>query len=324
LYFRPMESPIMVAARLRRSPAFTLIELLVVIAIIGILISLLLPAVQKIRAAAARMQCSNNLKQLGLAAQNYSNSYNNLLPPSMITNPNTTTGWGLFLLPYIEQEPLYAQYNQSATFFAVDPNGVYNNQAVSNTRLSVFNCPSSPVTQPYTYTFNYPGYGQVTWQAAASDYSPVAGVSQTLANYLGLTSASLQGALQPDAGTSFQAIQDGTSTTILYAEIAGKNSLYRAGLNTGTTLSGYYGGEGGWADPTSGASMLYGSSTDGTVTPGLCGINCSNDYGLYSFHTGGANCVFCDGSVRFLSSGMSITALAYKVTCAGDEVDFGE
>jgi len=60
------------------------------------------------------------------------------------------------------------------------------------------------------------------------------------------------------------------------------------------------------------------------MTPGTCGINCSNDFGLYSFHNGGANCVFCDGSVRFLSSSMDITALAYKVTRMGGEVDYGE
>jgi prepilin-type N-terminal cleavage/methylation domain-containing protein/prepilin-type processing-associated H-X9-DG protein len=315
----------MLLSRLRRSPAFTLIELLVVIAIIGILIALLLPAVQKIRDAAARIQCQNNLKQIGLAAQNYAgDNTNSAFPPAMTTNPTTTVGWGFFLLPYIEQGPLYNQYYLGATFFAVDPNGAYNNQAVSNTFVKVYNCPSAPAPKVYTYTFNFPGYGPITWQAANSDYSPVAGVSQSLASYLGLTSANLQGALQPDMGTPIMAVTDGTSNTILYAEIAGKNQLYQAGHNTGTTVSGYYGGVGGWADPTSGGSLLYGSSGDGTVTPGPCGINCSNDFGLYSFHTGGANCVFCDGSVRFLGASIDITALAYKVTRAGGEVDYGE
>jgi prepilin-type N-terminal cleavage/methylation domain-containing protein/prepilin-type processing-associated H-X9-DG protein len=315
----------MIQSRIRRSPAFTLIELLVVIAIIGILIALLLPAVQKIRDAAARIQCQNNLKQIGLAAQNYAgDSAYNSFPPSMITNPNTTVGWGLFLLPYIEQGPLYNQYNLTANFFAVDPNGVYNNQAVSNTFVKVYNCPAAPTPKVYTYTFSYPGYGPITWQAAPADYSPVASVSQSLVSYLGLTSGNLQGALQPDRGTPIMAVTDGTSNTIMYAEIAGKNQLFQAGHNTGTTLSGLYGGEGGWADPTSGGSMLYGSSGDGTVTPGSCGVNCSNDYGLYSFHAAGANCVFCDGSVRFLSASIDITALAYKVTRAGGEVDYGE
>src|SRR5205807_4629421 len=134
-----------------------------------------------------------------------------------------------------------------------------------------------------------PGYGTVSWQAAPSDYSPLAGVSQTLASYLGLTSGNLQGALQPDVGTPILAVSDGTSNTILYAEMAGKNTLYQAGHNTGTTLSGRNRGEGGWADPTSGGPLLYGSSGHGTVRPGIRGINCSNDLGLYSFHTGGAD-----------------------------------
>jgi prepilin-type N-terminal cleavage/methylation domain-containing protein/prepilin-type processing-associated H-X9-DG protein len=307
-----------------RSKAFTLIELLVVIAIIGILIALLLPAVQKIREAAARMSCQNNLKQIGLAAMNYAGDNNNALPPAMLTNPYNATGWGVFLLPYIEQTSLYSQYNPAATFFAVDPNGAFNNQAIANTPIKTYVCPSAPLPDVYAYTFNYPGYGTIAWQAAPASYGPVAGVSQSLASYLGLTSGNLQGALQPDAGTAIVAIQDGTSNTIMYAEFAGKNTLYQAGHNTGTALSGYYGGEGGWADPTSGGSLLYGSSGDGTVTPGICGINCSNDFGLYSFHTGGANCVFCDGSVRFLNTSMDVTALAYKVTRAGGEVDYGE
>jgi prepilin-type processing-associated H-X9-DG protein len=255
---------------------------------------------------------------------NYAGTFHDSLPPSMLTNPSTTTGWGLFLLPYIEQGPLYSQYNLGASFFAVDPAGAFNNQAVSNTPIKIYNCPSAPTPSVYTYTFSYPGFGPVTWQAFPSDYSPVAGVSQSLASYLGLTSTNLQGALQPDIGTPIMTIADGTSNTIMYAEIAGKNTLFQAGHNTGTQLSGFNGGVGGWADPTSGGSLLYGSSGDGTVSPGACGVNCSNDYGLYSFHAGGANCVFCDGSVRLLSNSIDIIALSGKVTKSGGEVDFGE
>src|SRR5437868_6787445 len=133
---------------------------------------------------------------------------------------------------------------------------------------------------PYSYTFNFPPYPPITWQESPTDYSPMIGVNQSLNSYLalGYTSAQLAGALQPDKGTPFSAFSDGTSNTILLAEIAGKNTLWQAGHANGK-LSGFYGGEGGWGDATSSASALFGSSSDGTVTPGTCGINCSNDYG---------------------------------------------
>jgi prepilin-type processing-associated H-X9-DG protein len=239
----------------------------------------------------------------------------------MISNPNTTVGWGLFLLPYIEQNNLYAQYNLSAPFFYVNTAFGINNQAVANTPIKIFICPSAPSRSgPYSYTFNFPGFPAISWQAYAADYTPLAGVSQSLASYLGLTTTSLNGPLQRDVKTPILALTDGTSNTILLAEIAGKNQLFQAGRNTGTTLSGFNGGEGGWADATSSGSSLYGSSADGTVSPGSCGINCSNDYGLYSFHTSGANCLLADGSVRFFTASTNIATLCAYVTSQGGEV----
>jgi prepilin-type processing-associated H-X9-DG protein/prepilin-type N-terminal cleavage/methylation domain-containing protein len=305
-----------------RRPAFTLIELLVVIAINANLISLLLPAVQKVREAAARAQCQNNLKQLGLAYHNYADVHQQMFPPRMITDPNGAVGWGIFLLPYLEQDNLYKRYNFNAPFFYSNPAFGIDNQSVANTPLAVMNCPSVPKVPsgPYTYTFNFPGFPQITWQAWPADYCPLAGVSQSLASYLGMNGA-LGGALDTDMGTRIMAITDGTSNTILLAEIAGRPELYQNGHDTGTQLSGFFGGEGGWADATSGGSQLYGSSNDGTVTPGSCGINCSNDFGFYSFHDSGANMLFCDGSVRFLTAGQDIHNLAAQVTRAGGEAN---
>src|SRR5262245_58128068 len=305
----------------RPRPGFTLIELLVVIAIIAILIGLLLPAVQKVREAAARMSCQNNLKQLGLAYHNYAQTYDSSFAPSMISDQTKTVGWGIFLLPYIEQDNLYNRYNFNAPFFFSNPALGIDNQADVNTKVKTFNCPSAPVPPgPYTYTFNFPPFPPFTWQAYPADYTPLAGVSQSLANYLGLTTTSLAGALQRDLRTPILMLTDGTSNTILLAEIAGKNDLWQAGRKTGTKLSGFNGGEGGWGDATSAGSSLYGSSGDGTVTPGTCGINCSNDYGIYSFHSGGANLLYGDGSVRFVAAATDIRVLCALVTRQGGEV----
>ena len=306
---------------MKRRQAFTLIELLVVIAIIGILIALLLPAVQKVREAAARSQCQNNFRQLMLAYHEYE-EVNKTFPPAYISDQTKPAGWGIYLLPNLEQDQLFQLYDFTVPFFFPPAFGS-NNQTVVNTPLKVFQCPTTPDRpDPYSYTFTFPGFPSFSWQASPSDYSPVNNVNQFLAQILGLTQSDsqLQGALQADKGTRIAQITDGTSNTILLAEIAGKNLLWQAGpLFTGQPLSGFFGGEGGWGDATSAASALYGSSKDGTVFPGTCAINCSNDYGLFSFHTGGANTVFADGSVHFLNSGIDIRVLAALITKAGGE-----
>src|SRR5262245_42284075 len=137
-----------------RSPGFTLIELLVVMAIIGVLTSLLLPAVQQAREAARRTQCKNNLKQIGIALHNYESSHG-LFPPSCIINPyvrgsidgisfpdslmvcTTGFGWGAMLLPYVEQAPLYNQFNFSTACWAIA------NKVPAATPVQVFLCPSA-------------------------------------------------------------------------------------------------------------------------------------------------------------------------------------
>lgn len=301
---------------------FTLVELLVVIAIVGLLIALLLPAVQRSRKAARRTQCANNLKQIGLAYHAHESTYG-AFPPLSIHDSTKSVGWGIFLLPFLEQQALYDRYNMEAPFFYTNPTYGIENQEVSNTPLDFFRCPSAPQRGAYTYTFNYPGYPPITWQAWPADYSPVAAVSLSLADYLelGPSSDQLAGALQPDQPTPTNALRDGTSQTILIVEMAGKNDLWRSGGRTGEKLSGYYGGQGGWADATSGASQLYGSTHDGTISPGPCGIDCSNDYGLYAFHGGGANVLFADGSVRLLQRNTDIRVLAGLITRAGGEAD---
>src|SRR5262245_39373920 len=119
--------------RPRRCRGFTLIELLVVIAIIGVLIALLLPAVQKVREAANRTHCANNRKQVGLAMNNYHNVYQ-VFPPGQANRPNTS--WAAFILPYLEQENLSRQYDFTAAFDDA------KNLAVTQTPLKIMVCPS--------------------------------------------------------------------------------------------------------------------------------------------------------------------------------------
>jgi prepilin-type N-terminal cleavage/methylation domain-containing protein/prepilin-type processing-associated H-X9-DG protein len=343
----------------RSSPprqAFTLIELLVVIAIIGILIGLLLPAVQQVRAAAQRTQCTNNMKQIGLAYHNYHGVFGYFPPPGIAnaSNTNQNWGWGLYLLPYIEQSQLYDQFNFSYPF-SYEPVlgiGIQQNQNVSNTVVRTYRCPSSPsLDDPYTYYFYYgPPVGVISWQAGASDYGPITSADSTLAgpSWANVVERNLNGALVLGQLTRITDITDGTSNTILSAEIADRPNLWQAGHPV-TSQQTFFSGDGGWNSANSSNTTIYGSAQNGgglcdVLTPAnnpqvnletfsyvptptcpylppvrSCLVNCSNDFGFYSFHAGGANVALCDGSVRFLGKATSAATVVALITAANED-----
>ncbi len=313
------------AANQRRG--FTLIELLVVIAIIGVLIALLLPAVQAAREAARRMACANNLKNLGLAAHNYHDT-RGTFPPGAVGPigpsfpqflPLRHHALGAFLLLYLEQPALASQYRWDFSWIDAP------NQDVVKQQLKVWKCPSAEanrfedgllatVTPPPSVPYN--------GTAACGDYAGMGSIDPGLER-AGLIDPSggprdprghTEGIFPINAAKRLADILDGSSQTILIAECAGRPKPWHAGKQApGLPLSG-----GPWAS----RNLLWcrGASADGTAFIGPCAINCTNDREVYSFHPGGANTVFADGSVHFLKETLDIRNFARLVTYAGGEV----
>jgi prepilin-type N-terminal cleavage/methylation domain-containing protein len=288
----------------QRGGGFTLIELLVVIAIIAILIGLLLPAVQKVREAAARAQCTNNLKQMSLATINCSDTYGELLPPGLGNYPNRngsvnggTGGLLFFILPFMEQQPLY---NSSLTYLSngswvgddgrnANLNPHYSAWNVTNTaNVKSYVCPSDPTTSN-------------TWGSALTSYgynAHVFGISYPWGWG--------QGSFKFPAS-----ITDGTSNTIFYTDKemqwqGNKNWVPDPYMNIwvdwGPAMYSPEGQNTGWGPSTPPFNIQppMGSAC-GAPSTAACGDgNKAN-----SPHTGGIMAGMGDGSVRFVSQGVS-------------------
>jgi prepilin-type N-terminal cleavage/methylation domain-containing protein len=323
--------------------AFTLIELLVVIAIIAILIGLLLPAVQKVRAAAARMSCQNNLKQLGLACHNYHDA-NNKLPPGAANDvaPFGTGGvgwgssWKVYILPFIEQDNIYKLWQFNGNSGYVNAN---NANVIRNITIKTFRCPASPF--PDTHTAS--GSGAVIMHTS---YTGIAGSVIAGPNIFNGTCCNGSGNLVTDNGTLYAGsmvtlvgITDGTSNTWMIGEdsdhLRDANRVpvtnFSSGVGSSAGLYGWPMGAAfsgtGWSDGQDGrhfncTSVRYGINQTGFANSATTGTNndSGNNFPLKANHSGGINVVNADGSVRFVSDSTALAVISAFCTRAGGEV----
>lgn len=317
----------------RKQRAFTLVELLVVIAIIGILVGLLLPAVQAAREAARRMQCGNNLKQIGLALHNYESAFKKLPPGAYGANPlkgepsgedDDGFGWMVSLLPLIEQQALYETIRPNGHF------GVLGNQSIrsrvypeipvgqvfrgGDQIVPTYRCPSSALPDRVPATWLVPGSGLVGAGAIPAQH-PMS-IGHATSDYKGAG-----GSCNGDFGvlhklweappTRYRDVTDGLSNTIAVAEssyVTTSTSASRRRTEAPTAFRDWptwIGMFGDGADETIRVNGRTNSPINGQVNPNTMAFAINDDC-AFSYHAGGAQFAFCDGSVHFISENISM------------------
>jgi prepilin-type N-terminal cleavage/methylation domain-containing protein len=313
--------------QLRYPRGFTLVELLVVIAIIGILVGLLLPAVQAAREAARRMQCSNNMKQLGLAMLNYETTYkafpsNNPLVVRPGDGLRYVQGpWTIAIMPFMELNNTYNQWNQNLGF------AEGTNRALLEQPIATYKCPSSPVPSvdnfpvlAASFSADTAATGGNRYRAAVVEY--FVPLSVRVPPMLP-TSTIVRGFLpQVTSGASkLSAVSDGTSNSIMFGEVSGGPRRFNRRVDVGDN-SGTFGHLAGWN-----RVLFIKMSQDGaTMYGGNCLFNCTNFAGLnfVSFHSGNVvQTTFCDGSVQSISESIALE-VAYRLVAVQDGEPTGD
>lgn len=283
-------------ATTKNHAGFTLVELLVVIAIIGVLVSLLLPAIQESREAARRVECINHLRQIGIGMSLY-HDRNEVLPPAVTDDWGGSTQlhtWGVLLLPFVEQTPLFDRYD-----FPAGQDAAVNRPVVS-TPLTLYRCPSSDDTY-------YEGDGHY----AQGDYAASSGVQP----------AENGGAMFPKSRVAYRDITDGLSNTLLVGELYYHNLGWGRGSAAGTT-----GGGGGAGAAFSRGVSRWWSCNSPCAQPGLnppdtdCNNHCERRFQFSSPHRSGVHFVFCDDHIGFVSSDIDKQVLKSLTTIAGEEI----
>jgi prepilin-type N-terminal cleavage/methylation domain-containing protein len=301
--------------------AFTLVELLVVIAIIGILVSLLLPAVQSARESARRMSCQNNIRQVGMAIQNY-HAQNQQLP--LAGSPSNTMSWLVFILPFIEQTNLYDKFDLKPTGSYMSP--VANRASHGMNRISLYLCPSAPQDRMEERDYGWPTKpehnpgevmnGQIPYTTHYYGLlGPRGAKLNSIENYLiEVASAShgdvaKQGMFQINTPITFANVKDGLSNTIM----VGERSLYDRVNHSRyrNWVRGVDGRPGGIA--VSGAKNVVNAINLGPITS-------YNDISMGSHHSGGTNFTMGDGSTRYVSQNINMGVYKALASRNGNEV----
>lgn len=346
-------------AAARRRIGFTLIELLVVIAIIAVLVALLLPAVQQAREAARRSQCKNNLKQMGLAVHNYHEAFQQF-PPALISsgrcNPGSggicatecpatrpvlnTTGFVL-LLPNLDQSPIYNRFNLNVASSSSSPygrpvqggnNADTINAPLYQTVLPVFECPSDPANGPQlvrnvstpTDFYSSDGARRSSYLFNAgwtTDYNYSFGALKGSTTNLTVNGVTLTfqylGAFGNDGSARMADITDGSSNTLM----AGECKQIKTGANTSTVFGPFWGA----GVHTCCHGYVPGSAPlQGAINGRYSTTGDPYAWQFSSYHTGGANFVLCDGSVRFISENISYLSTFIWLSYIGDKQVVGD